>query len=280
MTRFHCIDDHVPPETVGLLRDACIARGIEFCLWEASSFDFRPDRRAAAGDLLYRPAVSYAAQTVERHLYVPGVADFYVMPDGVFFPFAGGLALHQRLGMSCPAAIPCHTNDPTLLRAFAERLGGPPLVVKVPGLSGGVGVMRVDSLAALFSLVDYLVAQGTATLLIAYVPDATHWRVVVVGSDAVAAYRNQVADGDFRGSPGHADEDYTDEVPAAVADLAVRAVHAERVEFGGVDILEDINGQLYLLEVNYPCYFAHAQLGAGVDVAGRMVAHLEAKAAR
>jgi hypothetical protein len=32
--------------------------------------------------------------------------------------------------------------------------------------------------------------------------------------------------------------------------------------------------------VNYPCYFAHAQLGAGVDVAGRMVAHLQAKAAR
>jgi hypothetical protein len=35
-----------------------------------------------------------------------------------------------------------------------------------------------------------------------------------------------------------------------------------------------------MLEVNYPCYFAHAQIGAGVDVAGRMVAHLEAKAAR
>ena len=57
--------------------------------------------------------------------------------------------------------------------------------------------MRVDGLAALYSLVDYLVAQGTAMLLIAYVPDATHWRVVVVGNGAVAAYRNQVADGDF-----------------------------------------------------------------------------------
>lgn len=167
-----------------------------------------------------------------------------------------------------------------MLRAFAERLGGPPLVVKVPGLSGGVGVMRVDSLAALYSLIDYLVAQGTATLLITYVPDATHWRVLVVGNDAVAAYRNQVADGDFRGSPGHADEDYLAEISAAVADLAVWAVHAERVETGGVDILEQENGQLYLLEVNYPCYFAHAQLGAGVDVAGRMVAHLQAKAAR
>jgi glutathione synthase/RimK-type ligase-like ATP-grasp enzyme len=70
------------------------------------------------------------------------------------------------------------------------------------------------------------------------------------------------------------------EVPAAVADLAGWAVHAGRVEFGGVDLLEDVNGQLYLSEVNYPCYFAHAQLGAGVDVAGRMVAHLEAKPAR
>jgi glutathione synthase/RimK-type ligase-like ATP-grasp enzyme len=49
-------------------------------------------------------------------------------------------------------------------------------------------------------------------------------------------------------------------VPAAVADLAVRSVYAEWVEFGGVDLLEDVNGQLFLLEVNYPCYFGRTQL--------------------
>jgi hypothetical protein len=46
-----------------------------------------------------------------------------------------------------------------------------------------------------------------------------------------------------------------------------------------VDLLEEASGRLYMLEVNYPCYFAHAQFVAKVDIAGRMVAHLAAKAA-
>ena len=50
------------------------------------------------------------------------------------------------------------------------------------------------------------------------------------------------------------------------------------MELAGVDILQHPSGRLYLLEANFPCYFAHAQTLAGVDVAGAMVEHLMAKA--
>ena len=62
-----------------------------------------------------------------------------------------------------------------------------PVVIKALGYSRGVGTIRADSLASLFSIVDYALAEGTKPMLTAYVPDAVHWRVVVVGDEAVAS---------------------------------------------------------------------------------------------
>jgi len=50
--------------------------------------------------------------------------------------------------------------------------------------------MRVDSFAALFSLVDYILVQGVNPLLASYIEGAIHWRLTVVGTDVVAGYRN------------------------------------------------------------------------------------------
>ena len=68
--------------------------------------------------------------------------------------------------------------------------------------------------------------------------------------------------------------------PDGLEELAVRAVHSIRREFGGVDVLEHPSGRLYLLEANFPCYFGQAQDVIGVDIAGAMVEELQAKAAR
>lgn len=50
-----------------------------------------------------------------------------------------------------------------------------------------------------------------------------------------------------------------------------------RLEFAGVDILEDSAGRVFFLEANFPCYYPHAQLHGGVDIAGQMVDFLAAK---
>ncbi|HEX6503885.1 MAG TPA: hypothetical protein VF011_11585, partial [Terriglobales bacterium] len=71
------------------------------------------------------------------------------------------------------------TTDRDTLRRYVERMGGFPVVVKFPGFSRGVGVIRVDSLASLFSLADYTLRNGNHPVLSAYVDQATHWRAVV-----------------------------------------------------------------------------------------------------
>jgi hypothetical protein len=279
-TQLTCIVDHaLPAETTDLLRNACDARGVLYREIDARSFDYAADRRLPAGAMLFRPAVSRVALHVEEFLVAANVATFHGEAEGTFFPCASPLQVRQRAGIDGPRCFPVATTDPSLLGSFVERLGGFPVVLKVPGGEGGLGVMRVDGMIALASLLDYLVrGQGQVPMLSAYIPDATHHRVIVVGDQAVATYENPVRDGDFRSTPSSEPQAYAASVPASLAAVAIAATHAERIAFAGVDLIVHPSGRVYVLEVNYPCYFAQATLGGGVDVAGPMVDYLVARA--
>jgi len=277
--RFFCIDDAVPEQTVRLLRIACELREIPFVHIRAGIFEYDATQRPRAGDLMYRPAVSATAQRVEQWLAGPGVATFHTDPEGVHFPATNPGLIFEAHGLPVPRTFYCQTADRQLLLARAQACGGFPVVLKVPGHSRGIGVMRADSPEALVSLVDFALSAGRTPMLMPYV-EAEHWRVVVVGDRAVAAYRNPRDVHDFRSYGSTNPVDFTCDVPGPLANLALRAVHAQRLELGGVDILEHSSGRLYLLEANFPLYHAHAEEVADIDVSGSMVEHLAAKAGK
>lgn len=279
MSALHLVDDGVPEETVRLLRGAASARGLDCVVHDPRVEPAGAETETLPpGTLLYRPAVSVAAQRLEQALWAPGVATFHDDPAGPFAMLLNPPLLFARHGLPMPRSAPA-CADRAVTRAQVAALGGLPVVVKLHGHSGGIGTMRADSLPALFSLLDWLLARGEAPTLLAHVPQAQHWRVTVVGRRAVAAYRNPIEADDFRSRASADAADYTAEVPTDLAALAVQAVAVQRLGFGGVDILRHESGRLYLLEANFPCYFAQAQLVAGIDIAGAMVAELLARAA-
>lgn len=277
---FYCVNDGVPESTTRLLREACATRSVDYQEIHAPLFDYRDERQLEPGDLLYRPAVSFTAIRVEQFLYADGVSTFYRDPEGVYFnPMAASL-LFQRAGLDVPLTFYCPTPDRGLLSGYVERLGGFPVVVKMLGYSRGIGVIRVDSLPALYSVMDFATAEGKTPQLMAYVDEAVHWRLTVVGDRVASAYRNTQEIDDFRTYASESHEDFTAPAPPGMAELAVGAVRALRYEFGGVDVLQHPSGRLYLLESNFPCYFATAQEVIGTDIAGMMLEHLIAKSAR
>ncbi|MDC2888192.1 ATP-grasp domain-containing protein [Psychrosphaera algicola] len=161
---------------------------------------------------------------------------------------------------------------------YVEQLGGYPVILKVLGYSGGVGVMKLESAQSLYSVIDFVCANGTAPLLSSFIPDAVHWRCVVVGEKVVAAYINPPDKGDFR-TYGTTDKNEVFEGAGTEIDaLAIKAVSVLGYEFGGVDILRHPSGRCYVLEANFPCYYAHAQEIGGIDVAGKIVDYLAEKA--
>lgn len=272
------IDDDVPPETIDLLRTACRARRVGFDVVQARALP--PDAPPLPpGSLLYCPATSRAAELAELRLFGPGVATFYRHADGPLRPVVEPLAAFERAGLPIPRGAWIHTTDRARLRALLAHVGGPPAVIKVVGGEGGVGVMRVDSTASCFALIDHLRARGATPRLMALVPDAVHWRLVVVADRIVAAYPNPVAADDFRSEATVDPAAVTAAVDPAWAALAVEAAHAIGVDFAGVDLLVHASGRVYVLEANFPCYFPHAQQLGGLDVAGAMVEALLARAA-
>jgi hypothetical protein len=276
--RFVYVDDGVPETGTNFLRAACEQRGVAFVPVNPHGFEFLPEQQLRPGDLLYRPAISLASQRVEQFLYGPGVATFYAEEDGVYFGITSPHLAFQRAGLPIPRTVVCQTADRELLQRHVQRLGGLPIVFKVPGYQTGVGVGRVDSLPALFSFVDFALAMGRNPLLASYIPDAVHWRAVVVGDRVVATYRNVNATDDFRSHATREAADYEARPPEGLSEIAIGSTRVTKVEFGGVDVLEHTSGRLYLLECNFPCYFAQAQDVAGADIAGAMVDHLLAKA--
>jgi glutathione synthase/RimK-type ligase-like ATP-grasp enzyme len=253
---------------------------VEFVEVKAPLFDYAPQRRLTAGDLLYRPATSLAAMRVEQFLINEGVATFYADPDVMAFNCLTSPLTFDRAGLPIPPTVYCSTTNRAVLRGYVERLGGFPIVMKMLGGEGGVGVVRVDSFPALFSQMDYARACGNHPLLCAFIDNAVHWRLIVIGDRVVAGYRNITEPEDFRTYANNDLSNYQAPIDPKMADIAIRAVRAIKSEFGGVDLLQAPDGQIYLLEANFPCYYPQAQMVAGIDISGMMIDHLIEKAQR
>ena len=163
------IDDGVPAETVDLIEAAADARGIRVLRIDPRRFDFAPDRRLRPGDMIYRPAISMHSARVEQHLWTDQVGSFYLDPDGPFFSNINAMATFSRAGLPVPRTFWLTNGDRDLLRSYVDQLGGLPIVVKALGYSRGVGTIRADSLASLFSIVDYALVGGGRPLLTSYV---------------------------------------------------------------------------------------------------------------
>jgi hypothetical protein len=278
--RLYVLVDDTTPSLIEQLRGACDARGVECVLVDAQGFDMTSFLPLEAGAMLYRPATSHRACVIEQLLVHERVATFYADALGPHLIWDNQALLLSKLGVPTPRAFYALTTRRAALRAQVEALGGFPVIVKTPGRSLGVGVMRLDSWPALFSVVDAVAAlQGERACLMACVEPAEHWRVIVVGDRAAASYRNAPEPDDFRTFVDEADLDaFTAPPPPEVVELALRATAALGLTLGGVDVLWHPSGRGYVLEVNFPCYFGHPWRAAQIDVAGAMLDHLLARA--
>ena len=272
--KLHIVNDDVPSISIKILKKACDDRGIKTLVHESPSFVYEPFRKAEPGDLLFRPAISSLAMKVEQYLFQPGVSTFYREPWGIFYSSNNATCLFEHHNVPIPRTFYIHNTSREVIDFYVEQLGGFPVVLKVLGYSGGVGVMKLDNPESLYSVVDFVCASGSIPVLSAFIPDAVHWRCVVVGEKVIAAYINPPDGKDFRTYGTTNKDEVFDSVSSDMEAIAVQAVHALGNDFGGVDILKHPSGRSYVLEANFPCYYAHAQSIGGIDVAGKMIDYL------
>ena len=190
------------------------------------------------------------------------------------------LRAHQLLaaqGIDLPVTAfgdnPDDTND------LLSMLGPPPHVIKLNEGSQGAGVILTEKPSASRSVVEALRGLYASFVVQEFIGEAegADLRCFVVGDEVVASMRRQAPEGDFRSNlhrGGTALHAVATEEERAVA---IRAARVLGLGIAGVDLIRAQRGPL-VLEVNSTPGLEGIEGVCGVDVAGRIVEYLSARA--
>ncbi len=226
-------------------------------------------------DALYRANTTPYARQIEIELLNEGVATFYhdyrkALQGGM--NVAADEKLYVENGVPTPKTIFIITKNKKNIENQLEELNGPPYIVKVSGKSHGVGVMKVDSIESLFSVLDYLRNDDAKVMIREFIPVTSSARLVVLGDKVIDSIEYQAPKNDFRSNVGNPKVE-AKKFSKEIEETAVKAVNLLNLEFGGVDILIH-NNKHYLTETNYPCFFPRAQQITGTNIAAQMIEYL------
>jgi len=138
----------------------------------------------------------------------------------------------------------------------AKRLGNKfPLILKTSTGSRGVGVMWIESLKSLHSVVQLLVREDEYVdiILQEYVPTDYDVRVIIVAGEIIGAMKRPVIKDDFRSNVSQGSEPEIHELTELEASEALRAAQAVDGTIVGVDFIPSKNREKdkpYMIEVN------------------------------
>ncbi|MDD3761082.1 MAG: RimK family alpha-L-glutamate ligase [Acidithiobacillus sp.] len=183
------------------------------------------------------------------------------------------LSLQILAGASLPVPETWYLADASATETALAQLGKP-LVSKLLSGSQGVGVNLAESRAGARALVDTLLQLQHETLLQRFLPTGEDYRVIVLGSGALAAMRRRAGPGEFRSNlhrAGTAERVEDAEVLARLEKLALAATAALDLDFAGVDLMLDEQGAPVILEVNPVPSLEGVERVSGIDIAGKIV---------
>lgn len=182
------------------------------------------------------------------------------------------LQILGRHGVSIPTTVMAHRR--TDVGHLVEKVGGPPVIVKLPQGTQGIGVMIARTRGELETLLNTFWDLGHDILLQQFVQESEgrDVRALVVGDRVVAAMRRQAKAGEFRSNIHRGGEGKPIELPPEDAATAVRAAQILGLQVAGVDMLESKHGPK-VIEVNSSPGFEGIEGATGLDIAGTIIRH-------
>jgi RimK family alpha-L-glutamate ligase len=183
-------------------------------------------------------------------------------------------ALLREAGLPTPETIVCEGVDAAMAAVRAMR----DVIIKPIFGSLGHGMVRVSDPDVALRIIRAL----TQTRPVFYVQrvidhDGRDIRAFVVGGRVLGAIERRAPEGDWRTNVARGGTAQPLELPVAWAQLAVRAAAAVGADYAGVDLLPSRDGEVFVLEVNGIPGWEGLQRATGIDVAGAIVAQLEAR---
>jgi ribosomal protein S6--L-glutamate ligase len=158
-----------------------------------------------------------------------------------------------------------------------ERMGGPPVVVKLLEGTQGIGVILADSTKVAEAIIETLAGPAKMSVLLQQFVSESKGRDIrafVVGGRVVAAMRRTASGDDFRSNIHRGGSAEAVKLDEEYERVAVHAAHVLGLRVAGVDLLEGKDGPI-LMEVNSSPGLEGIEAATGVDVAGEILSHIE-----
>jgi hypothetical protein len=261
---FYCIASTKRKKHAELLKTACDKYNLNFILIDPQSFNY--DFTCPKDSILFRTSnyKDHFAREIEIFLISQGVTTFYSSFEKAKFSYVNGIiehALHSQNNIPIPkSAVYNGQGIDDLEDIVKNKLADFPIVLKISGQSEGIGVIKIESLESLVSVLDVIKNNGQIIILKEMVkikPPVFSYRSIVIGNKVVFSYKNQsITSKDFR---SNADQNKRNRTIVDVAEndqqQIVRAVNVLGTELGAVDFAYNEKGELKIFEVNFPFNF-------------------------
>lgn len=189
------------------------------------------------------------------------------------------MQLLARDGIGLPVTTFAH--DPKQTDEVLKLAGGAPIVIKLLEGTQGLGVVLADTERSATSVVEAFRASGTNILLQEFIKEAggTDIRAIVVGGKVIAAMKRTGAEGDFRSNLHRGGSAQLIKLSPEERSTAVRAAKTMGLSVCGVDMLRANHGPV-VMEVNSSPGLEGVEKATGLNVAGKIIEHLENNAVK
>lgn len=147
-----------------------------------------------------------------------------------------------------------------------------PFIFKPNSSSEGRGIFVVNSLEEWGKLViDMKVPDGKYFnfCIQNFIPNNHDYRVYVIGGKTAAAMKRFRTTGYLNNfSQGGSVEGIVlnSEIGKTISELAEKVCKAANIDVAGIDILEDLNGKLYFMEINTSAQWEGLEIATGIDI--------------
>ncbi|MAZ77987.1 MAG: 30S ribosomal protein S6--L-glutamate ligase [Legionellaceae bacterium] len=185
------------------------------------------------------------------------------------------LQLLAMKGVEMPVTGFAHS--PKDIKHLIERVGGPPLVIKLIEGTQGAGVILVETKKAAESVIEAFMGLKANIIVQEFIGESkgSDIRCFVLGDKVVASMCRRADDpNEFRSNLHQGGKGEVVKITPAERAIAVKAVKTLGMKMAGVDMLRSNRGPL-IMEVNSSPGLEGIEKTTGKDIAGMVIRFLE-----